>query len=49
MFYTVQPLALLVIALDNVPGRFIDRGALEHLFLGRGVLLPADPAFQIHR
>jgi hypothetical protein len=39
----VQPCAFLVIAFDDVPGRFGDTGAVEHLFLGFGILFPPDP------
>ena len=49
MLHAVQPLALLVVAFDDVPGRFLDRGALEHLFLRFGILFPADTGLEIHR
>ena len=48
MVNAVQPRALFVIALDDVPRRLGDVGAGEHLFLGRGVKLPPHPALQVH-
>jgi CRP-like cAMP-binding protein len=43
MMDAVQACALLVVALDDIPGRFRDVGARERVLLGLGVVFPPHP------
>lgn len=49
MINAVQARAALVGAFGQIPWRFGNIGALKHLFLGLGILLPAHTRLQIHR
>ena len=45
----VEPGALLVDRLNDPPRRVLRMGAIEHLLLGAGIVLPVDAALHVHR